>query len=517
MGITCSNKGRAKLEQKPIDEEIFKDKDSSNYDMILNFVTFEQLNKDGWTANFTIEGKKKYDNSIENNNIVIGVLGIKNRGKSFLLRRIMKNEGYKMSSGFLVTTHGISCNFPRLEKNGAYFITLDTAGKDSPLLQNELFENKDIKTVGKDQKITEIVLSDFIIQESNVLIAVVEQLSFEEQEMLKTLIERLKQKEITGIQRRKLIVVHNLMNITEVKDIKKFIKNVLLKSLTFSLEPQSMGKNDEFDDSDKYFYVQKMVDKETKNSTENKLDIIHLVIGNDENDSIKENFNEPALRFIRDYITIDTIKTFDVLKSFKDFIMKKSTKYLSGEGLPENSLSLGKEYKKTVYTNKEKTETEEKIIIPIKSAKKVNLKDITINYDGRENFVNKIDPRYSSALIKKDDKYYIEIIFEVYGKVKNLRSKVTLPDNEDNQYIILIKGETEDINKIDNNVDGNLEYTEFSFQVKIKRFLPTKNYKKENEIEIAEDDKEKPIKYIDNNLGVYQYLIEVKIYEVDIA
>ena len=82
-----------------------------------------------------------------------------------------------MSSGFLVTTHGISCNFPRLEKNGAYFITLDTAGKDSPLLQNELFENKDIKTVGKDQKITEIVLSDFIIQESNVLIAVVEQLS----------------------------------------------------------------------------------------------------------------------------------------------------------------------------------------------------------------------------------------------------------------------------------------------------------------------------------------------------
>lgn len=307
------------------------------------------------------------------------------------------------------------------------------------------------------------------------------------------------------------------MNITEVKDIKKFIKNVLLKSLTFSLEPQSMGKNDEFDDSDKYFYVQKMVDKETKNSTENKLDIIHLVIGNDENDSIKENFNEPALRFIRDYITIDTIKTFDVLKSFKDFIMKKSTKYLSGEGLPENSLCLGKEYKKTVYTNKEKTETEEKIIIPIKSTKKVNLKDITINYDGRENFVNKIDPRYSSALIKKDDKYYIEIIFEVYGKVKNLRSKVTLPDNEDNQYIILIKGETEDINKIDNNVDGNLEYTEFSFQVKIKRFLPTKNYKKENEIEIAEDDKEKPIKYIDNNLGVYQYLIEVKIYEVDIA
>ena len=107
---------------------------------------------------------------------------------------------------------------------------------------------------------------------------------------------------------------------------------MLLKSLTFSLEPQSMGKNDEFDDSDKYFYVQKMVDKETKNSIENKLDIIHLVIGNDEEISIRRHFNEPALRFIRDYITVDTTRKFDVLKSFKDFIIKKSTKYLSGEG-----------------------------------------------------------------------------------------------------------------------------------------------------------------------------------------
>ena len=68
--------------------------------MILNFVTFEQLNKNGWTANFTIEGKKKYDNSIENNNIVIGVLGIKNRGKSFLLRRIMKMKAIKCPQDF---------------------------------------------------------------------------------------------------------------------------------------------------------------------------------------------------------------------------------------------------------------------------------------------------------------------------------------------------------------------------------------------------------------------------------
>ena len=111
-------------------EDFFTDKDSSNYDMILNFNSFEQLRQNGWTANFTIEGKNKYDNSINENNVVIGVLGNKNRGKSYLLERIMKNKDYKSPSGFLVTTYGISCNFPTLEDTGGSFVTLDTAGKD---------------------------------------------------------------------------------------------------------------------------------------------------------------------------------------------------------------------------------------------------------------------------------------------------------------------------------------------------------------------------------------------------
>ena len=72
--------------------------------MILNFNSFEQLKKDGWISYFSIDGKKKYDKCIKEDNIVIGVVGIKNRGKSYLLGRIMDNEDYKPPSGFLVTT-----------------------------------------------------------------------------------------------------------------------------------------------------------------------------------------------------------------------------------------------------------------------------------------------------------------------------------------------------------------------------------------------------------------------------
>ena len=73
-------------------DEIFLDGNSDNYDMILNFDSFEQLKLDGWTANFSIEGLEKYKKSIQNNNIIIGVVGIKNRGKSYLLKRIMNND-----------------------------------------------------------------------------------------------------------------------------------------------------------------------------------------------------------------------------------------------------------------------------------------------------------------------------------------------------------------------------------------------------------------------------------------
>ena len=92
-------------------EDFFEDPNSEKYDMIINFYSLEQLKENGWTGYFTPLGKGKYNKIKNENNIVIGVLGMKNRGKSYLLGRIMKNEDYEPPSGFLITTYGISCNF----------------------------------------------------------------------------------------------------------------------------------------------------------------------------------------------------------------------------------------------------------------------------------------------------------------------------------------------------------------------------------------------------------------------
>ena len=133
---------------------------------------------------------------------------------------------------------------------------------------------------------TEIVLADFIIQESDILITVLEQLSFAEQDMLKNLLNQLKEKKIEGINRRKLIVIHNLMNISEVEGIQSFISNILKKSLTFLLTEQFMSdfkdESQNIDDSKKLIYVQITNDID-------KLEIVHLVIGNDNIPEIRKN------------------------------------------------------------------------------------------------------------------------------------------------------------------------------------------------------------------------------------
>ena len=519
-------------DQNPLYEEIFTNEESNYYDMILNFNSFEQLKKDGWISYFSIDGKKKYDKCIKEDNIVIGVVGIKNRGKSYLLGRIMDNKDYKPPSGFLVTTNGISCKFPILEKKNKVFVTLDTAGKDNPFLQNAYHQNnEDIRKISRDQKISEILLSDFIIQESNILIAVLEQLSFAEQEMLRTLIERLKQKEIKGVQKRSLIVIHNLMNISTVEDIKKFIDNTLLKSLTFSLEPQSMGFNEEYDDSKSYFYIQNTESNEESQNNENsedniqevpdKLEIIHLVVGNDSIKEVRETFNEPAFRFIRDKITINTTRKFDIIKSFKDFIIKNSKKFMDKEGLSETSIYIGEEKRRKVYTDKGKKKTIDKILIPIEykdkdKNKEFNLKSVYTDSNGIHSFLNSIEPRYSSRKIKKMDKDYLEIVFEMFGKIKDSLIIEKDYDIDNDQIIITIKGKIEEVIKKKNEeIYGNLKYSEFEFQVKIEQYIPNKETNGPNKFFEIEITDEPPEKEEDIECGIYTYLFPIILHPID--
>ena len=492
------------------------------YDMVIDFSSFEQLKNEGWVALFSEKGKDKYEKCKKENNITIGIIGNKNRGKSFLLGRIIGKKNYQNPNGFLITTQGISANFPILEDTDQVFITLDTAGKDNPLLESPIFNDKEkdkefIKKIARDQKVTEIVLADFIIQESDILITVLEQLSFAEQDMLKNLLNQLKEKKIEGINRRKLIVIHNLMNISEVEGIQSFISNILKKSLTFLLTEQFMSdfkdESQNIDDSKKLIYVQITNDID-------KLEIVHLVIGNDNIPEIRKEYNEPAFRYIRKAIKIATQRKFDLINSFKNFIITNSQKYLNGEGLGKDSLKIDESKYKEKKTISIKLDDNKK--------SKIDLKGVIVDSKGIHNFLPSIEPRYTTRIIEKDNnKLFIEIEFEMFGKLnEQIKTKISI---DKNQYLITINGSVEEIGKSNENsiksdnskcIKGNLKYSEFYFQVIIEKYIPFKN--KEGKVEEKKEynitkilNQQNPDKIEDKKYGIYKLLYPVEYCIID--
>lgn len=166
--------------------------------------------------------------------------------------------------------------------------------------------------------------------------------------MIINLTNRLRLKEVqSNIENRKLIIIHNLMNINKSEDTKKFIKETLLKSLTFSLEPHYIEDEDE-----KYNLT--VYDQNIENNDNAKLDIVHLVIGNDTIEEIRNKYNEPAFKYIRDYIIINNVRKFDIIKTFKEFIKTNYKQLINTNLFDENRLEIGEKRKVRVYTDKEK-------------------------------------------------------------------------------------------------------------------------------------------------------------------
>lgn len=511
-------------EKKP--QNIYEDKKQevirqtkSFYDLILDFSKFEQLYKGGWEIIWGKDGKEKYEKCKKSDNVVVGVIGNKNKGKSFLLSKFINKENFSNNEhGFLVTTKGISANFPILEdegENATNVITLDTAGKDNPLLDvsNNIdapdslerkikYENEEIKNIARDQRISEIVLSDFIIQEADVLITVLEQLSFAEQEMLKNLLNQLKSKKSTNnnlVNPKKLIVIHNLMNLTDINSINRFIKNILLKSFTFKLYPrkfQIIKKENGIDDTKRLCYIQKTKDIDN-------LEIFHLIFGNDSNSEIRKEFNEPGIRFIRDAIEGGTQKEFDLIENFKNFITTNSIKYLNGSGLSQDSLLIEKEsdIPKAIVLKDPKTS--------------ISLKGVLVNSNGIADFFATIEPNYSSKIIKEEDHYFLEIIFEMFGK---LQEDIKISKGmQKMKHVITIEGKVLDPNEIEcKNVQGNLKFTSFFFQIIIDKFFEIKNDKNEEseKFNLADIYEDKKSTTNDEDYGIYNIKMPIKVVKI---
>ena len=184
------------------------------YDIIIGINSILSLNKEGWPIKFP-KGKENYENKIKKPSIIIGVLGNRNKGKSFILGKL---SGYTVPQGFSIKTEGISISFG--EKVDHCIAILDSAGQEVPLLSKENKEeevnnieaddeNNSLDKCLRDKLITEKFIEQFIIHTSDILVLVVGSITLNEQKIL----ERIRK----FLQNKFLFVIHNLQNFSKKK------------------------------------------------------------------------------------------------------------------------------------------------------------------------------------------------------------------------------------------------------------------------------------------------------------
>ena len=275
------------------------------YDIIINIKSIKQVNK-GWDIKMNEKGKLRFEEYKNKPSLIIGMIGNSNKGKSFLLSKISKID---LPNGTNIRTEGLSIKYPELEKyKNRKIVLLDSEGLESPFLfeyyekRNELNDDM-LKEKAKEKLVTEYFLQNFIMDSSDIIIAVVGLLTFQEQKFLnkiKSQISKLK-------YRKTLFVVHNLMTLTTVEQVQKYINNTLMNSATFELEKTKKITTKLEKEKVEYFFE--------KNS---KIKIIHLIFANEGSEAGKF-YNGFALQFIEDsFQEITHIKPFDIIESIKE-------------------------------------------------------------------------------------------------------------------------------------------------------------------------------------------------------
>ena len=104
------------------------------YDVVIDANSIENI-VNGWNVEYTDEGMKRYEAKKDAKSCVVGVVGNKNKGKSFLLTKL---AGMSLPSGHSITTKGLSVKYP--EDKYKNIILLDTAGLETPLTETEYYK-----------------------------------------------------------------------------------------------------------------------------------------------------------------------------------------------------------------------------------------------------------------------------------------------------------------------------------------------------------------------------------------
>ena len=452
MGVLCDT-GRVTIEQS-----INKIEAKKFYDVIISITSIKDIIK-GWKIQESENFKQKKEKMIQDKVVKIGIIGNSNKGKSFILSKLSK---IKLPSGTSIKTEGLSIKYPDLKKYiNRNIVLLDSAGLETPVLKtnnnnSEMGEkgkkfqnnnnieqtknpNKEFRDESREKIITESFLQNYIIYNSDILIVVVGILTYSEQKLLNRIKTKLKRENlINKVNNTFLYIIHNLVTYTTISQVDSYIKETLLKSLTFDLEEQiKVNTKTRKEDGEIYY------EKDDKNSN---LKIFHLIFANDYSEA-GEYYNGKTLSFIENsYEKVIGLKGFDIIESVKERFKEVSKDIIEN---PQEDIE---------FDNSDN-------LIKLKKPKKFTLKKLFLDELGFTNLrANGFEPNYNYYRTKN----HIIIKIEAPGQCE---IETSIQFNGEYIIIKIIGNKNMDMDEkseILNNLCDRREFGNFSLDIPIK-------------------------------------------------
>ena len=379
------------VNNKPVyDDKKFTD----FYDIILKINSIRDI-LNGWNIEFSDNGKDYYEKMKVSDFLKVGVAGLSNKGKSFLLQKIADIE---LPTGTSIKTEGLSIKCPDINSDNKNIILIDSAGSETPLLEDANFNFSQYKdnplelrdqldNLARDRCLTESFLQNIIINESNMLLILIGNLTYPEQKLLNKIRKETKNK------KQNLYVIHNLQTFTEKAQVEKYIQETLLKSATFRLKKNKQIIIDEksisTDANDCYF-----IEDSFDNTKEELNNVFHLIMAR-EGTPAGNYYNNFVIKFLRNQMNNFPKQTpFPIVKKVKDYFFDRSKDYLE-KPLEPNA------FEESDDTIKVKKDTD------------LKLKKVLVDEMGISNFIgNSYDPKMCYFIYK--NRFYFQI--ELPGK-----------------------------------------------------------------------------------------------------
>jgi hypothetical protein len=236
---------------------------------------------------------------------------LEDRKKEFISKNLSLCESNCIYKGYNTFDKKVECE---CEAKNKFINQIDQSDMDSQLSD---FSN--------ERRITDYFLQSFIIEKANILLVVLGKMTCQDQFFLNKIKKIIKNNMYSNFT-KKVIVIHNLFNFEDIKEVEDYIKDTLKKSLTFNVNEmaiKNINSNNKSNSFENYF-------EEIIPDAPN-LKIVHLIYTEDGSEAGKY-YNDSTINYIRKCIQAKAdYKKFDVVQNLKDFFYGISSTIINEE------------------------------------------------------------------------------------------------------------------------------------------------------------------------------------------